>query len=458
MENNTIIIENTILKLIEDRKFSTLKDVLITMNSVDIAALLEDVDKEALIKVFRLLPKGLAADTFVEMDSDLQEILIECFSDRELKAVINELYADDATDIVEEMPANVVSRILKQASADMRKEINELLKYPEDSAGSVMTTEFVNFRSTITASAALSIIHRTGIDKETVNTCYVTDANRALLGMITLRSLIIANSEQEISEIMQTNVIKVTTDTDKETVANLLKKYDLIALPVVDNENRLVGIVTIDDAIDVIEEEATEDIEKMAAILPTDKPYLKLGIFETVKNRIPWLLLLMISATFTGMIISSFEEKLKIFPALIAFIPMIMGTGGNSGGQSSTTVIRGLSLGEIEFSDIFKVIFKELRVAILCGVILAVVNFVKVLVFDMWLMGTTFIGGLKENIIVSLTLIATVIIAKIVGCVLPMVAEKIGLDPAVMASPFITTIVDAISLLVYFGITLLILM
>ncbi len=458
MENNTILLENTILNLIENKKFSSLKDVLITMNSVDIAALLENIDREILPTVFRLLPKGLAADTFVEMDTDLQELLIECFSDRELKVVINELYADDAVDIVEEMPANVVSRILKQASADMRKEINELLKYPEDSAGSVMTTEFVNFRSTITANAALSIIHRTALDKETVNTCYVTDANRKLLGVVTLRSLIIANSEQEISEFMRTNVVKVTTDTDKETVANLLKKYDLIALPVVDNEERLVGIITVDDAIDVIEEETTEDIEKMAAILPTDKPYLKLGIFETVKNRIPWLLLLMISATFTGMIISSFEAKLQLFPALIAFIPMIMGTGGNSGGQSSTTVIRGLSLGEIEFKDIFKVIYKELRVALICGIILAIVNFLKVLIFDMWIMGTTFIGGIKENLIVSLTLLATVIIAKIVGSILPMVAQKIGLDPAVMASPFITTIVDAISLLIYFAITVIILM
>ncbi len=458
MEEKNILIENTILNLIESKKFSSVKDVLVTMKSVDIAALLEDVSRDALIKVFRLLPKELAADTFVEMDSDLQEQLIEYFSDRELKAVMSELYADDAVDIIEEMPANVVSRILKQTSSDMRKDINELLKYPEDSAGSVMTTEFVNFRSTITANAAISIIHRTGIDKETVNTCYVTDGRRKLLGSVSLRSLIIANPEEEISEIMQTNIITVTTDTDKETVANLLKKYDLIALPVVDNEERLVGIITIDDAIDVIEEETTEDIEKMAAILPTDKPYLKLGIFETVKKRIPWLLLLMISATFTGMIISGFEAKLQMFPALIAFIPMIMGTGGNSGGQSSTTVIRGLSLGEIEFKDIFKVIFKELRVALVCGIILAAVNFVKVLLFDIGLLGTEFIGGIRENIIVSLTLLATVVIAKIVGSVLPLIAEKIGLDPAVMASPFITTIVDAISLLIYFSITVLILM
>ncbi len=452
MDENNVLLENTILSLIENRKFASLKDVLISMNSVDIAALLENTDKELLPKIFRMLPKGLAADTFVEMEADFQELLIECFSDKELKAVINELYADDAVDIIEEMPANVVSRILKQASSDMRKEINELLKYPEDSAGSVMTTEFVNFRSSITINAALDIIHRTGIDKETVNTCYVTENSRKLIGLVTLRSLVIGNPEQEISEIMQTNVIKVTTDTDKETVANLLKKYDLIALPVVDNEDRLVGIITVDDAIDVIEEEATEDIEKMAAILPTDKPYLKLGILETVKKRIPWLLLLMISATFTGLIISSFEEKLKLCPALIAFIPMIMGTGGNSGGQSSVTVIRGLSLGEIEFRDIFKVVFKELRVALICGGILAVVNFIKIIVFDMWILGGSGISSMLENLVISLTLLATVTIAKIVGSILPMLAEKIGLDPAVMASPFITTIVDAISLLIYFGV------
>ena len=457
MEKNTILLENAILSLINDKKFTSLKDILITMNSVDIAALLQDVDIEVLPKIFRLLPKGLAADTFVEMDTEQQEILITCFSDRELKAVINELYADDAVDIIEEMPANVVSRILKHASPDKRKEINELLKYPEDSAGSVMTTEFVNFRSTITAGAAINIIHRVGLDKETVNTCYVTGSDRRLIGLVTLRALIIANPEQEISEIMQTNVIKVTTDTDKETVANLLKKYDLIALPVVDNEDRLVGIITIDDAIDVIEEEATEDIEKMAAILPTDKPYLKLGIFETVKNRIPWLLLLMISATFTGMIISSFEEKLQLFPALIAFIPMIMGTGGNSGGQSSVTVIRGISLGEIEFKDIFKVLFKETRVALLCGIILAAVNFLKVLIFDMWLFSNIGVNGLLENLVVCLTLFATVLIAKIVGAALPLIAKKIGLDPAVMASPFITTIVDAISLMIYFGFAALLL-
>lgn len=456
MENTNILLENTILSLIENKKFTSLKDILITMNSVDIAELLENLDKDVMIKIFRLLPKGLAADTFVEMDSDLQAVLIECFSDRELKAVVDELYADDAVDLVEEMPANVVSRILKQASPDMRKEINELLKYPEDSAGSVMTTEFVNFKSTITTEVAINIIHKTAIDKETVNTCYVTDSDRKLIGLVTLRSLIIADSTQIINEIMQTNPVSVTTDTDKETVANVLKKYDLTALPVVDNEERLVGIITIDDAVDVIEEETTEDIEKMAAILPTDKPYLKLGIFETVRKRIPWLLLLMISATFTGMIISSFEEKLRIFPALISFIPMIMDTGGNSGGQASVSIIRGISLGEITFKDTFKVLYKELRVAFVCGIVLSVVNFLKVLLVDALIYGAS-ASTIKENIVVNLTLFATVIIAKVVGSVLPLLAKKIGLDPAVMASPIITTIVDAISLLVYFGFAMLIL-
>lgn len=457
MENYSII-QNTILSLIENKKFSSVKDILITMNSADIAVLFEDIDKDNLPKIFRLLPKELAAETFVEMESDQQEMLIKCFSDRELKEVINEIYADDAVDIIEEMPANVVSRILRHAAPEMRKDINELLKYPDDSAGSVMTTEFVNLKSTITIKDALHHIHLTGIDKETVNTCYVTGKDRKLIGIVTLRSLIIADPEQTISQIMQTNVISVTTDSDKETVANMLKKYDLIAMPVVDAEKRLVGIVTIDDAIDVIEDEATEDIEKMAAILPTDKPYLKTGVFETVKARIFWLLLLMISATFTGMIISSFEEKLRLFPALIAFIPMIMGTGGNSGGQSSVTVIRGLSLGDIQFKDLFKVIFKEMRVALICGVILAVVNFAKIIILDMWILGNMGTNGIIESVVISLTLIFTVLIAKIVGSALPLLAQKIGLDPAVMASPFITTIVDAISLLIYFTIATLLLM
>ncbi len=456
MENNLILTEE-LLELIEKRRFSAIKSKLIEMNSADIAVLFEELDRENLPKIFRLLPKELAAETFVEFDSELQEFLIKSFSDRELKDIINELYADDAADIVEEMPANVVSRILRHATPEMRKDINELLKYPEDSAGSVMTTEFVNLKRTITVADAIKQIHLTGIDKETVNTCYVTEPDRRLIGIVTLRSLIIANPDQIISDIMERNIVSVNTESDRESVANLLKKYDLTAMPVVDAENRLVGIITIDDAIDVIEEETTEDIEKMAAILPTDKPYLKTGVFETVKARIFWLLLLMISATFTGMIISSFEEKLKLFPALIAFIPMIMGTGGNSGGQSSVTVIRGLSLGEIEFKDIFKVIFKEMKVALICGGILAAVSFIKIIVFDYFILGNLGENFIIETLVVCFTLIFTVFIAKIVGSALPLFAQKLKLDPAVMASPFITTIVDAISLLIYFAVAALLL-
>lgn len=452
---NTITIEQTLLSLIELKKFGTIKEILITMNSVDIAGLFTELPIESLPKLFRLLPKELAAETFVEMDSDLQELLIKGFSDRELKDVINELYVDDAVDIVEEMPANVVSRILKQAAPDMRKEINELLKYPEDSAGSVMTTEFVNLKSDLTVEQAILQIHKTGLDKETVNTCYITQSDKVLIGTVTLRALVIANPHEKIADIMETNVISVTTDVDKETVALTFSKYDLIAMPVVDAENRLVGIVTVDDALDVMQEEATEDIEKMAAILPTDKTYFKTGIFETVRARIPWLLLLMISATFTGMIITTFENKLTLFPALISFIPMLMDTAGNSGSQSSVTIIRGISLGDIEFKDICRVIWKETRVAVICGVILSAINFIKIWLIDIQILKGT--ANIKDDIIVCLTLMLTVIIAKIVGCTLPLLAHKIKLDPAVMASPFITTIVDAISLLIYFGFASLIL-
>lgn len=452
---NKITIEQTLLSLIELKKFGTIKEILVTMNSVDIAALFNELPVESLPKLFRLLPKELAAETFVKMDSDLQELLIKGFSDRELKEVINELYVDDAVDIVEEMPANVVSRILKQAAPDMRKDINELLKYPEDSAGSVMTTEFVNLKSDLTVEQAILQIHKTGLDKETVNTCYITRPDKVLIGTVTLRALIIANPREKVADIMETNVISVTTEVDKETVALTFSKYDLIAMPVVDAENRLVGIVTVDDALDVMQEEATEDIEKMAAILHTDKTYFKTGIFETVRARIPWLMLLMISATFTGMIITTFENKLTLFPALISFIPMLMDTAGNSGSQSSVTIIRGISLGDIEFKDIYRVIWKEVRVALICGAILSVINFIKIWLIDIQILRGT--ANIKDDIIVCLTLMLTVIIAKIVGCTLPLLAHKIKLDPAVMASPFITTIVDAIALLIYFGFASLIL-
>ena len=457
MENN-ITISDTLLTLIESKKFSTIKDILVTMNSVDIASLFEDMPEEILPKLFRLLPKELAADTFVEMESDLQELLVKGFSDRELKDVINELYVDDAVDIIEEMPANVVNRILKQASPEMRKDINELLKYPEDSVGSVMTTEFVNLKSNVTVEAALEHIHKTALDKETINTCYVTQRDRVLIGSVTLRTLILAKPTDIIRDIMDTNVMSVSTDEDKESVAMLFDKYDHIAMPVVDNENRLVGIVTVDDAIDVIQEEASEDIEKMAAILPSEKPYLRTGVFETFKARIPWLLFLMISATFTGAIISKFELQLTTYAALIVFIPMLMGTGGNSGSQASVTVIRALSLGDVEFSDIRRVIWKELRVSAICGLALSVINFGKLYLIDYLLLNNfDAMVAIPEMLVVCITLFLVVVVAKFIGCTLPIIAKRLGFDPAVMASPLVTTILDTFSLLIYFTIAALIL-
>jgi len=442
MDEKNFSLENTIIVLLGEKKYTTLRDILITMNAVDIAALFQELPQEKLPLLFRLLPKELAAETFVEMDGDAQELLIRGFSDNELRDVINELYVDDAVDIVEEMPANVVRRILLQADPDMRKMINEILKYPEDSAGSIMTTEYVNLREDMTVEEAIKRIRRTGIDKETIYTCYVIDPNRKLIGIVSIRTLLLADEDTIIKDIMETNPIYVYTTQDKEEVARAFNKYNFIAIPVVDEEERLVGIVTFDDAMDVMEDEATEDIEKMAAITPSDKPYLKTSTFELWKARIPWLLLLMVSATFTGMIITSFEDALKSYVVLTAFIPMLMDTGGNSGSQAAVTVIRGISLDEVEFSDIFKVIWKEFRVSILCGLTLAAANFVKLLLIDR--------VGIMVDATVCITLAVTVVCAKFVGCTLPLLSKRAGFDPAVMSSPFITTIVDAISLMIYF--------
>ena len=436
-------LKNSIIKLTEEKKYAALRDVLSTMNSADIAALFEEeIPEETLPLLFRLLPKELAADTFVEMSADQQEMLIKGFSDNELKEVVDELYVDDAVDIVEEMPANVVKRILTQADPEKRRMINNILKYPDDSAGSIMTTEFVELRPHMTVDDAILHIRRGGIDKETINTCFVCKKDRTLIGMVTIKDLILAESETIMEELMEENIISVGTLEDQEAVALAFSKYDFLAMPVVDGEGRLVGIVTVDDVLDVMEQETTEDIEKMAAIVPADKPYLKQSTFDLWKSRIPWLLLLMISATFTGLIISSFEDALAKYVILTAYIPMLMDTGGNSGGQASVTIIRAISLGEIEFRDIFKVIWKEFRVALVCGITLAVCNFAKLMLFD----------GLELMVALTicLTLVVTVFCAKFVGCTLPLLAKKIGFDPAVMASPFITTIVDAISLLVYF--------
>ena len=438
--------------LLTERRFSMLRSLVIDMEPADIGALMEDMDKEEQrLLFFRLLPKELAAEAFVEVDGDVQEDLIRAFSGSEISAVMDELYVDDAVDMIEEMPANVVRRILKYTDPTMRKTINDILKYPSDSAGSLMTTEYVDLKEHMTVAQAFDHIRKTGVDKETIYTCYVMGKDRKLLGIVTVKDLLLSDKEAVLTDIMDTNVIFVDTMEDKEIVAQQFAKYDMLALPVVDKEHRLVGIITFDDAMDVIQEENTEDIEKMAAILPTNKPYMRTGVFETWRKRIPWLLFLMISATFTGMIISGFEQKLAAYVVLTAFIPMLMDTGGNSGSQASVTIIRGLSLGEIEWGDTLAVIWKEIRVAVLCGVVLAAVNFLKMMVVDHWLLQNELVTPMVAAV-VCLTLVVTVFFAKIVGCTLPILAKKVGLDPAVMASPFITTIVDALSLLVYFGV------
>lgn len=450
MADHSVTVENTLQALLADKKYSTIRDILVTMNPADIAAVFAGVEPEKLPLLFRLLPKELAAESFVEMESEEQEALIRGISDKELRQVMDELYVDDAVDIVEEMPANVVQRILAQADPVMRKEINEILQYPENSAGSVMTTEYVKLAPGMTVGDAILRIRRTGVDKETIYTCYILE-NRLLVGTVSVKSLLLAPSDlQTIDSIMDTNLITVTTHTDQEEVAQMMSKYNLLAIPVVDGDNRMVGIVTFDDAMDVIEEETTEDMEIMAGMTPSDKTYLRSSPFDLFKHRIPWLALLMISATFTGMIISSFEEKLAAMVCLTAFIPMLMDTGGNSGSQSSVTVIRALSLGELEFKDLGRVIWKEIRTALICGVVLGALCVGKVMLVDHMLMGTEGVD-LTVALTVGLTLSVTVLCAKLVGCTLPMLAKKLGFDPAVMASPFITTIVDALSLLVYFG-------
>ena len=451
MAEHTVSLVKSLKKLLDDKKYQTLKDILTTMNGADIAAVFEDMDEERTPLLFRLLPKELAAETFAELSPELQEHLIRGFSDKELREVVSELYVDDAADLVEEMPASVVKRILAQADPEMRREINEILRYPENSAGSIMTTEYVSLRPSMTIAEALQRIRRTGVDKETIYTCYVTEERR-LIGTVSVKDMLLAPDENTpVSEIMDENVISVNTLTDQEEVAQMLAKYNFLALPVVDNDRRMVGIVTFDDAIDVLVEETTEDIEKMAGMLPSEKTYLRSTPWDLFRHRIPWLLLLMVSATFTGMIITGFESALAAQVVLTAFIPMLMDTGGNSGSQASVTVIRALSLGELDLSDLPRVVWKEIQTAVLCGVALATLCFVKIMVFDRLVLGNSDITVMTA-FVVCLTMAVTVLVAKIVGCTLPLVAKKMGFDPAVMASPFITTIVDALSLLVYFGI------
>ena len=431
-------------ELLEKKQYTKLRQMLADKNTADIAVILEELPEEDLLKIFRILPKTMAADVFSYLEVDHQHELITSMSEKDAASIINNLMADDATDLLEEMPANIVKKILANANPDTRRDINHLLRYPEDSAGSIMTVEYVDLKETMTVEDAIERIRKVGVDSETINICYVLDAKRKLIGTVALRYLLISPSDAVIGEIMHEDVIFINTLMDQEEVARQFQKYDFTAMPVVDNEERLVGIITVDDIVDILQEEATEDIEKMAAIVPTDKPYMKTTVFETWKKRIPWLLLLMISATFTGSIITSFEDALSACVVLTAYIPMLMDTGGNAGGQASATIIRGLSLNEIEFKDAFRVLWKEARVAALCGLTLAAANFMKLLVFDH--------VTIAVATVVCLTLIAAVFIAKVIGCLLPMLAKKIGFDPAVMASPFITTIVDALSLLIYFSI------
>ena len=446
-----VTLTETIKVLLDEKKYGTLRDILVTMKPFDIAAVFEELQDEKTPILFRILPKELAAETFVEMDDETQEFLIHGFSDSELKEVVDELFVDDAVDLIEEMPANVVKRILRQADKDMRKQINELLKYPEDSAGSIMTTEFIVLRPDMTAEMAIKRIRRTGVDKETIYTCYVNDENNKLIGITTVKDLLLSEDDTPVKDMMEENVISVHTLDDQEQVAQMFSNYNFLALPVVDNEMRLVGIVTIDDAIDVIQEEATEDIEKMAAVLPSDKPYMRTGVFGIYRKRAPWLLILMLSATFTSTIISSFDGILAQIIILSSFIPMITGSGGNAGSQASVSVIRALSLGEIEFKNTLAVLWKEVRVAVLCGLTLAVANFFKLLFFD--LRGYTGAGNpIQIAFVVSATLVGTIIMAKIVGSSLPILASKIGFDPAVMANPLISTVCDSLSLLIYFAV------
>ena len=442
MEEERVVDEELLMELLDQKKYREIRELLADMNEADIAEIMDDMENEESLRLFRILPKDTAAEVFADLEMDDQQFIIQALSESEAGFIIDNLMSDDAADLLEEMPASVVTRLLANARPDTRKDINHLLRYPEDSAGSVMTVEFVDLQEHMTVGDAIKKLRRIGLDRETVNYLYVVDKERVLVGIVALRYLIMHDDEDVIGDFMNENIIAINTLDDQEEAARMLQKYDFNAMPVVDNEGRMVGIITIDDVVDILEEEATEDIEKMAAILPTDKPYLRMTVFETYKKRMPWLLLLMISATFTGMIITSYETALASYVILTAYIPMLMDTGGNAGSQASVSIIRGISLQEIEFSDLFEAIWKEIRVAVLCGCTLAVTNFAKLMLFDK--------VGLTIALIVCSTLVLVVCIAKMVGCTLPLVAARIGFDPAVMASPLITTIVDAISLSVYF--------
>ncbi len=445
-------------KLLDEKKYASLRDLLCAEEPADIAQLFEQFPKEEVPLMFRILHKDFATEVFVEMDTELQQALIEAFTDKELYEIIDDLFMDDTVDIIEEMPANVVKRILSHTAPEKREKINQLLHYPEDSAGTIMTTEFVELKVDMSAADAFAVIRNTGLEKETVYTCYVTDSKRVLIGVVTVKDMIMGGDSTKIGDLMIEDPISVHTDDDKEDVMKAMTRYDFLAMPVVDKEGRLVGIVTIDDAMDVMQDEDTEDIEKMAAIVPSDKPYFKTGVFETWRSRIPWLMLLMVSATFTSRILTHFEDALAGLPILVAFVPQLTDTGGNAGSQASVSVIRGLSLGEIRLRDALRVLWKELRVSLLCGLTLGIVNFGKMMLLNDVSRSRYGAGqAMLISGVVCLTIALAVVVAKIVGSMLPLLAKRVGLDPAVMASPFITTIVDIITLLLYFGLAVAIL-
>ena len=431
-----------LLELVNERQFRTLRQELSEMNEVDVAAFIEELDPEKTVVVFRMLPKELASDVFACLELDKQQHIVSSITDKELTSIIEDLSVDDAVDMVEELPANIVKRVLQNATPETRSQINEFLKYPENSAGSIMTAEYIGLRKTMTVEDAFSYIRKHGVDKETIYTCYVMDNKRTLEGVVTVKDLLMNPYETLIEDIMDTRVIKAQTTDDREDVVELFNKYDLTTLPVVDKEDRLVGIVTIDDAVDVMEEEATEDFEKMAAMTPSEKPYLKTGVFEMARHRIPWLMFLMISAMLTGALLARYEAAFEVMPILVTFIPMLMDTGGNCGSQASTMIIRGMAVGDIELSDVLKVLWKEFRVGITCAVVLAAINLIRLTIFNP--------GQFMVCLTVVISMFFTIIIAKMIGCLLPMTAQRIGIDPAIMASPLITTLVDAVSLTIYF--------
>lgn len=433
--------------LLSERKYSMLRQMLGNLNAADIALLFDEIDKKEIPLLYRLLPKEEAAETFTYMSRDMQKTLINTLTDRELRAVMDDIFLDDTVDMIEEMPANVVARILRNTDEETRKMINQVLNYPKDSAGSLMTIEYVNIKKDMTVGEAISRIRQTAVDKETIYTCYVTE-HRKLIGMVSVKDLLMAEDSMQIEDIMETNVIYTDTHEDKEEVAKIFNKYDFLAIPVVDQEERLVGIVTFDDAMDVMQEENTEDITKMAAMTPTEDSYFNTSVFSHAKSRIGWLLVLMLSATVSGFIINHYQESFKLYPLLVSFIPMLSGTGGNCGSQSSTLMIRGLSLDEIKFKDIFRVIFKEFRIAILVSIVLAIVNGIRIYIQY---------GDMQMSLIIALSLVAVVVLSKFIGCTLPLVAEHIHLDPALMAAPLISTIVDICSTLLYFKIATVVL-